>query len=337
VQHHNVDKALLIAGRSAPRFGGGEMRAPIRLILCGRATTLPDADLDHFVRQAALDYLVQALRCDPSIFSVESVIGEGSPGLRQVFSRGGVVPLANDTSLGAAYAPCSALERKTLELARVLRSPEFRRAIPAAGDDYKIMGVRLDQRLRFTVALAFVDREVPTLDRYFEMKAEAIRYLEDAADLPGVVDLNMLDDPDAGDESGVYLTVTGLSAEQGDDGQVGRGNRVTGLITPCRSMSLEAAAGKNPVTHVGKLYNVLALEVAKAIYSGIDGALEASVQILSTIGKPVTQPQLLSINTFVADPTDPRLYRNIEEIARSCLNRISEISRRLIAGEIAVF
>ena len=43
----------------------------------------------------------------------------------------------------------------------------------------------------------------------------------------------------------------------GDDGQVGRGNRANGLITPYRLMSIEAAAGKNPVTHVGKLYTVL--------------------------------------------------------------------------------
>jgi S-adenosylmethionine synthetase len=50
----------------------------------------------------------------------------------------------------------------------------------------------------------------------------------------------------------VYLTVTGTSAEAGDDGEVGRGNRVNGLITPYRPMSLEAAPGKNPVTHVGK-------------------------------------------------------------------------------------
>ncbi len=34
---------------------------------------------------------------------------------------------------------------------------------------------------------------------------------------------------------------SGLSAETGDDGQVGRGNRVNGLITPNGPMSLEAS------------------------------------------------------------------------------------------------
>jgi S-adenosylmethionine synthetase len=42
------------------------------------------------------------------------------------------------------------------------------------------------------------------------------------------------------------LTVTGTSAENGDDGQVGRGNRINGLITPYHPMSLEATSGKKP-------------------------------------------------------------------------------------------
>lgn len=67
---------------------------------------------------------------------------------------------------------------------------------------------------------------------------------------------------DTGSAQDSYLTVTGLSAESGDDGQVGRGNRVNGLIAPYRPMSLEAAAGKNPVTHVGKLYNIIAMRIA---------------------------------------------------------------------------
>jgi S-adenosylmethionine synthetase len=37
----------------------------------------------------------------------------------------------------------------------------------------------------------------------------------------------------------------------------GRGNRVGGLITPCRPMTLEAAAGKNAAMHVGKSYSIV--------------------------------------------------------------------------------
>jgi len=79
----------------------------------------------------------------------------------------------------------------------------------------------------------------------------------------------------------IYLTVTGTSAEAGDDGEVGRGNRANGLITPYRPMSLEATAGKNPVTHVGKIYNVLAQRIAAGIVRETAGVEEAYCSLLS--------------------------------------------------------
>jgi len=337
VQHHNVDKALLVAGQSDPHFGGGKLLVPLRLIVCGRATQLPDVVIEELVCRAAHEYLAKTLHCDPNIFSIESAVREGSANLGQVFSRGGSTRLANDTSFGAGSAPYSGLELKVLELARILRSPEFRHAFPAAGDDYKIMGARIDKRFRFTIALAFVDREITSVSGYFAIKQAVTHYLEKAADASDAIGLNMLDDPNATCESGIYLTVTGLSAEHGDDGQVGRGNRVSGLITPCRTMSLEAAAGKNPVAHVGKLYNVLAFEMAKAICSQIEQVEEASVQLLSTIGKPLAEPQLISIQVVAAEALNQRTTRHIEEVAHSYLNRIGEISQRLITGDLKVF
>ncbi len=336
VQHHNVDKALLEAGQSAPRFSGGRIVVPMRLIVCGRATEVPGVQLVDLVRAAAREYIGQTLRCDPSLFSIEPAVREGSAGLRQIFSRGSV-PLANDTSIGAGYAPYSVLERKVLELAEIMRSREFRDAFPAAGDDYKIMGVRVEQDLRFTIALAFLDREIGGVAGYFDLKAKVTRYLEEKASAPGAIGVNLLDDPGTSDESGIYLTVTGLSAEQGDDGQVGRGNRVNGLITPGRTMSLEATAGKNPIAHAGKLYNVLAHEMAAAICAQVEGIDEASVQILSMIGKPVTQPQLVSIEVVAAKAPDPHVTQRIEDVTRGWLGRVGEISQRLIEGKIRVF
>jgi S-adenosylmethionine synthetase len=39
VLHHNVDKALLAAGRAEPAFGGGRIVEPIDIYLAGRVTT----------------------------------------------------------------------------------------------------------------------------------------------------------------------------------------------------------------------------------------------------------------------------------------------------------
>lgn len=337
VQHHNVDKALLVGGQSEPRFGGGRLLVPMRLIICGRATPLSDVEISDLVRDSARAYLSEKLRCPPQAFIIESAVRPGSANLRQVFARGAVRRLANDTSFGTGFAPYSALERSTLRLADVLRSASFREAFPAAGDDYKIMATRVDEAVTFTVALAIIAREIRDAAQYFSTKAEILHYLDSALGIPCRIQLNMLDDVATVDESGVYLTVTGLSAEHGDDGQVGRGNRVNGLITPFRTMSLEAAAGKNPVAHVGKIYNVLAKLLAEDIVAQVDGVDAVTVRIVSTIGKPVDAPQLISIEVTASEVATAFPENGIRQRAQSWLTRIDEISDGLIRGVTAVF
>jgi S-adenosylmethionine synthetase len=129
------------------------------------------------------------------------------------------------------------------------------------------------------------------------------------------VDVNTADDDAAGE---VYLTMTGTSAECGDDGSVGRGNRVTGLITPFRTASLEAAAGKNPISHVGKIYNVLSFLAAKEIVSEVPEIHEASVYILSQIGHPLDQPL---IATATIKPTKGALTPELEAKVKAVLDR----------------
>ena len=135
----------------------------------------------------------------------------------------------------------------------------------------------------------------------------------------------------------VYLTVTGTSAEAGDDGEVGRGNRVNGLITPCRPMSLEAAAGKNPVTHVGKIYNVLARQIAEPLIR-IPDIAAAQCVVVSRIGAPVTQPAVMHVKLATRDgaPAD-QLRPQAEEIVVDQLSRAPKIVDDFVAGTIAVF
>jgi S-adenosylmethionine synthetase len=337
VQHHNVDKALLVGGRSAPRFGGGEVQSPMRLIVSGRATPLPDRDMTEFARGVARSFLATTLRCDPDLFSIESAISAGSPNLIRVMAGGTANPLANDTSVGVACAPYSPLERAVLDIAGHLHSSNFLRTFPAAGDDFKVMGLRRGDAMQFTIALAFIDREVAGPDAYLEIKRAVVRYLKDNLDAAHEIRINLLDRPHPVAESDVYLTVTGLSAEQGDDGEVGRGNRVNGLITPARAMSLEAAAGKNPVTHTGKLYNVAALQIARAIAAELAGVQEVSVQMLSTIGQPIAQPEMVAIELFAASAMGSAAEQRARQIVRSQLDRITELSERLIRGELPVF
>jgi S-adenosylmethionine synthetase len=339
VRHHNVDKALLIGGASAPRFGGGEIKTKMRLIIAGRADPLPGmSDVSDLVCMAAREYLAANLQCSTELFAIESAVRAGSPNLRRVMPAARTLPLSNDTSFGVGFAPYSPLEQSVLDLSSLLKSASFRNAFPAAGDDFKIMGVRFDQHIVLTIALAFKDSLVENCRHYFSIKHAMVGWLQGCAGSPAVFRINALDDPAAGDESGIYLTVSGLSAEHGDDGQVGRGNRVSGLITPSRPMSLEAAAGKNPVSHVGKIYNVVADQLSHALVSQVPGIGEAQVQIVSCIGQPVDTPQLVDIRVACKDmPLDEARSQAIREIALGALSGIEGVTRQLIEGKVRLF
>jgi len=338
IQHHNLDKGLLIAGQSAPRFGGGDWLHPIRLIVCGRATPLPNRiDPAALAVAAARHYLERHLRCDPNRFDIETAIRPGSASLQQVYSRARQVALANDTSFGVGYAPYSPLEQAVLTLADCLTSTECRARFPAIGDDFKIMGVRSGSEWRFTVALAFIDRYVDSVAHYFALKREICDALGRALDRPVQIALNTLDDPDAREESGLYLTVSGLSAEMGDDGQVGRGNRANGLITPCRPMSLEATAGKNPAAHVGKLYNVLARLMAEDIAREMSGAVDVHVRLVSTIGRPVDQPQLAEVELLGVSDVALAQRARLHDIVDHWLDRSDQVVTMILQEQVRLF
>lgn len=339
IRHHNVDKALLIGGQSMPRFGGGRLDVPMRLIIAGRADALPGMDdVGALVCRAANDYLASTLRCSSALFHVESAVRSGSPNLTRVLTHATSMPLANDTSFGVGFAPYSLLEKTVLALAGLLKSSSFQHAFPVAGDDFKIMGMRMENRLNLTIALAFIDREVSNVAHYFTLKRQMHEWLSDQLNLPGEIRINALDDTGAKAESGIYLTVSGLSAEHGDDGQVGRGNRVSGLITPSRPMSLEAAAGKNPMSHVGKIYNVLALQLANELVFQLPVLHEVTVQILSCIGQPIDHPQLVDVQVAVQDDSlDQATTQCIREIVTERFATIGVLTQQLALGKLHVF
>ncbi|HEU4442750.1 MAG TPA: methionine adenosyltransferase [Burkholderiales bacterium] len=327
--HFNVDKGLLVGGRSAPRFAGGVVLEPAKLVLCGRASDAGGRfDVADVALRAARGHLERALRRGAAHIEVRAEIRRGSASLESIY--GGEQRAANDTSLGAGYWPYSPLEARVLRAAALLRSSELRERFPAAGDDFKVMGLRRDASVSLTVALAMVDSAVRSAAEYFEAKRSLEAHL--AARLDGAsVAINMLDDAQTTDERGLYLTVTGTSAEMGDDGQVGRGNRVNGLITPGRAMSLEAAAGKNPAAHVGKIYNVLATEIARSLCEELPELREASVQLVSQIGRPVAEPWAAAVEVRAARALDEVLRAQVRRVLARHLAGLDERTRRLEA------
>jgi len=147
--------------------------------------------------------------------------------------------------------------------------------------------------------------------------------------------MNVADDIEQGS---VYLTVTGTSAEMGDDGAVGRGNRANGMITPNRPMSLEATCGKNPINHVGKIYNLLSTEAAKQIAAEVQGIDEVYIKMLSQIGKPIDQPHIASVQIVPKEGADMlKVEAGATEILDEWLANIPKLQQMLFRGELPTY
>ncbi|MGA8303950.1 MAG: methionine adenosyltransferase [Thermoplasmata archaeon] len=342
ILHHNTDETQVVGGASEPKFGGGRVTHPIYILMVGRATSEVNGEklpIHDTAMEAARKY-VESICAHVDVrkhVEFDCKIGQGSVDLRGVFDQKNV--LSNDTSFGVGFAPLSDLERLVLESEHFL-TLKLKKKLPALGEDVKVMGYRQGDRIRLTVAAALVDSEIANPKEYRAVCDEITEQLVDqAAKLTQrevAIDVNTADDPELGR---FYLTVTGCSMEAGDDGSVGRGNRANGLITPCRPMSLEASAGKNPVNHVGKIYNLLGNLIANDIVKETGGNVkEVHVRILSQIGKPVDQPQVASLQILPADGVKLSAVKGkAESVANGWMDQIDTIPRRLLTGKLTVF
>ncbi|MDD1758035.1 MAG: methionine adenosyltransferase [Methanotrichaceae archaeon] len=270
ILHHNVDKVLIIAGKSRPEFGGGNIIIPPTVIIGGRASKPSTKSINMIFKEAVTNFLDKTI---PNLenFRIEPRAEEGAPELRSLIGRG-----ANDTSVGVGFAPLNSVEHLVLDLETDVRR------VRGVGQDTKILVVRIGDDLKIVVAAAMVSRYISSRQEYEEVKLKVEETIKRKVDADVCVNC-----ADSGDN--IYLTVTGTSIEMGDDGATGRGNRGNGLITPMRPMTMEAIAGKNPINHVGKIYNVLADRAARQI-AEIEGVEETYVTLVSKIGSPLDQP-----------------------------------------------
>jgi len=156
---HQCDKALLCAGTVEPRFGGGRILQPMKLILGDRATPgLNDArlDLPAVATATARAWVRRNLRhLDPeSDLKIAIEMQHGCTRLADLVEAaapGRSLP-ANDTVVAVGYAPLSETERLVLETECYLNSPGFKDRFPQTGEDVKVMGIRRGRLLDLTVA-----------------------------------------------------------------------------------------------------------------------------------------------------------------------------------------
>lgn len=240
--------------------------------------------------------------------------------------------VANDTSLGCAYAPLSRLEKFVLKIEGVLNSNSYKKENPWCGTDIKVMGNRIERDVSITLCVPQIAKFVRNNDEY-KNNTKKIRELVKKVVkefFPGSGVSVSLNTRDHFDTNELYLTAIGSSIESGDEGLVGRGNRINGLISNNRPMSIEGACGKNPVYHVGKLYNLCALNIAQKINQMTDSYTE--VFLVSQSGQDLLRPWKVVVklesNNFSEKELEPVIVKELDSIPN--------ITKMLLAGKMSL-
>ena len=332
--HHNFDKALLSAGKSTPAFGGGKIDKVPTFCLGDRATTTfngEKVDVEQLTKKTMEDWFTTNMKSFP-VPKYHTYLSEGSGDLRDIFSRESNKFLpANDTSAATGYAPFSKTENLTMGLEKYINSPEFKKHFPCSGQDVKIMSIRNGRTINITVAIAMIDKYIDSVKTYKknieEMTLASLDYCENNfPELVPTIRINALDNYKRGID-GLYLTVSGSSAECGDSGQVGRGNNPVGVIALNRPMSVEAAAGKNSVSHIGKIYNHFCFYLADQIYQTYkeNGLNTVYVWMVSQIGRPINEPTVIYVkhNANLNGEIKKLISLEMENLDKFCLDLAS--------------
>jgi len=336
ILHHNTDQVELVGGKSIPEWGAGKIEKPMYILLSGRATTtvdgedIPVGDIALNAAEEFLHGLLSDVKVGKDIL-LDQKIGLGSTDLRDVFGRDGI-PKSNDTSFGVSFAPFSLTEKLVYET-EVFMNGKMKKKVKSSGTDIKVMGVRHNDEITLTMCNAMVSGEIASFKDYKSIMEEETEIVKDfvagITDKPVTIDINTADNYE--DEE-VFLTVTGTSAEHGDDGSVGRGNRANGLITPYRPMSMEATAGKNPVNHVGKLYNLLSKEMAEQI-AAETCCEQVYVRLMSQIGKPIDKPLCADIQIWGEKGCEDKARK----IADNCLENVTDLTQKCLKGQVMTY
>jgi S-adenosylmethionine synthetase len=351
VLHHNFDKVGLLGGKSSVQFGSGKIISPIRVLMNGRASFSfgeETFDVWKMLHDWTKEFLLKkfpTLNPETDILCINNLSIASSPGqqkdnknksarnfwfqpraledlpeLKQLFS--------NDTSVGVGFAPYSLLEKLVLEIEDTLNSYTYKKENDWIGSDIKIMGVRENDDFFVTMCIPQIADKVLNAEMYFNNLKKAKNDIRNIAYGLGIKNFELnVNTRDSVEKNEFYLTAIGSSIESGDEGLVGRGNRVNQLITPNRIMCMEGAAGKNPVYHIGKVYHLFAHKLANEIYNNF--GLANSISIISQSGRDLNDPWIVSLE-FTID-VDDKVREKVENFVYLNIKNIHEITEDILS------
>lgn len=351
IAHHWFDKVMLIGGESQIEFGRGSLVRPFTLIFAGKAARLVgqhEIPLEDILHRASADVLTEVLQgFDPQQHltidcRVRDSRGPGQatlryrPGRVEDLPTPGAPQLSNDCSLCVGYAPLSRLERLVLITERFLNDDAFKTRYPDTGTDVKVVGRRCENAFQLLVNLPFIANRIPDRRTYELREAQVGAELRAQIERELGGDVAISINPE--DRHGrTYLTATGTVADTGDVGVVGRGNRPNGLISPMRQMSIEAAAGKNPIDHGGKIYSVVAMTLANKINE--QEGVPAVVYVATSKGAPLATPDAVFVELDARNVSSAvaGIQERIRNTVEFELAQVNNLTRDFVEGRRALW
>ncbi len=351
ILRHQFDKLSLMGGKCDIRFGGGNFRSPIRLLINGRATPkIGDENIDFrdLLINTATKFLEKELRnfnfltdCrvmwENTSNSTRGMIDGANGGTSAIHHRfhprslkdlpESSNPISNDTAVGCAWAPFTPLEKLVLDIEKTLTSDDMWVKYPWMGSDCKIMACRIKEEINLIISIPQLSTHVHSIFEYkenYNVTLTIINKIIDGSQFKNV--LVTLNPGDNTDKEMLYLRFTGSCIESGDEGQVSRGNRLGGVISSCRPFSIEGLSGKNPSYHAGKIYSVAAWDIAQQIFE--QQKVPCEVFMISEIDRPLDDPAFVVINSVKS--IDIKI---VQKIVKEKLSKLREVTNKLLEGE----
>lgn len=351
ILRHQFDKLSLMGGKCDVRFGGGNFRSPVRLLINGRTTPKIGNEIIAFrdlLFNTAADFLEKELRnfdfltdCrviwENTSNPTRGMIDDKFRGTSAIHYRfrprtlkdlpEATKPISNDTAVGCAWAPFTPLERLVLDVERTLTSDETWSQFPWMGSDCKVMANRVGSDVELTVNIPQLSTCVSSGLDYKRNSEKTLSLIRDVVNKTPFADVHIaLNTGDKTDDEMLYVLYTGSCIESGDEGQVSRGNRLGGVISSRRPFSIEGLSGKNPSYHAGKIYSVAAWDIANAIWMQQKAPCE--VYIASQIDRPMDDPWVVTINSLGdIDAVEA------EKATNNVLKNLSQVTKRLLDGQ----
>jgi len=350
VLNHWVDKVLLSGGTAEVDFGSVKITRPITVYLFGKVTQSIGNDkinIDSLFKKSVEEVLSnifigqKILEHVNYVIDVNQAIGKDHtkefyfPKSGEEAKKCWDALKSNDTIMCSGFAPYSSLEKIVINLENYINSKNFKKQFPETGWDVKVMATRMHNEIYITVCLPFIARITPSYEYYLSKLESAKKKINNkilSEIKKSKSDFRLyslfINARDQGKFA--YLTVFGTALDKGDYGAVGRGNKYSGVISINRESNIEATAGKNPMNHSGKLYTILANDLAWKIHRMTSG--NVFVNIATKIGDNIVDPNFIIIKCDKAISKSDEL--KIKKIVDDSLNLIAQYYKKIINTDV---